>query len=220
MPQPQPGRPLSAADVDAEQPAPGPSAYILAARVKAKHTTWQKTTHDIPKCVRILRSRGTAGDSQHWHGIAIDTGAERYCIGLSQARAYCRIVGITMNLRPSNQTFVFGDQRCESLGTLQILLPTPAGLLRIPLDVVPLNISALLGLDFLYKYKLEYRNVEDVLYSVEGDWSQPVTRQLGHAYVTWDNVVSNFYSKAQLQRLNRHLYHPSVGKMFALLRRA
>jgi hypothetical protein len=44
-------------------------------------------------------------------------------------------------------------------------------------------------------------------------------RKHGHGYIEW-SVVNALYSRSELVRLHKHLYHPSTGKLLNLLRRA
>jgi hypothetical protein len=51
-------------------------------------------------------------------------------------------------------------------------------------------------------------------------WRIPVTRKLGHAYLVWRPQAVIAYSRSQLEKLRKHLYHPGTEKVINLLRRA
>jgi hypothetical protein len=185
-------------------------------RVSARQHT---TATPIPASILEFRLQEETGRQVQWQGIALDTGAQRSCIGLAQARAYCARHGLRFTLRSSARIFIFGDRIYKSLGALTILVPTPSGLLRLQLDVVPPDVPALLGLDVMDSRNLQFLSVSNELECVTAGWKMPVVRQLGHGYLIWAPLSKICYTRAQLERLHRHLYHPSLGKL-NLLRRA
>jgi hypothetical protein len=100
-----------------------------------------------------------------WNGARIDTGAQRTVIGLAQARAYCKLLGIPFTLSISTRVFVFAVDRRNSLGILHMRLPTPNGsLIMLEVDVMPPNAPMLLGLDVLDKFGLTADTVHNVLH--------------------------------------------------------
>jgi hypothetical protein len=81
-----------------------------------------------------------------WNGACIDTGAQRTVIGLAQARAYCKFLGIPFALSISKRVLVFKVDKRNSLGILHMRLPTPNGsFIMLEVDVVPTNVPMLLG---------------------------------------------------------------------------
>jgi Reverse transcriptase (RNA-dependent DNA polymerase) len=128
----------------------------------------------------------------------------------------------SLNMNPSNHTYHFGDTISSSLGSITVDMPTPADILQIQVGIVPANVSLLLGIDTMDKYCLQFLNIDNVLEHVSAEgksWRIPVTRKHGHGYYVW-YLRDVLYSKAQLSRLHKHLYHPSTGKLLNLLRRA
>lgn len=93
----------------------------------------------------------------------LDSGTQHSCIGLQQARAYCRAESLRFLLELSSRVFVFGDSVCRSLGLFRILLPTPLGIRPIDLDVVPPRVPALLGLDLMDVHGLQFLSVTNEL---------------------------------------------------------
>jgi hypothetical protein len=183
-------------------------------------TRQHRTAIPIPASILEFRLWKQTGQQVQWQGIALDAGAQRSCIGLAQARAYCTRHVLRLTLRSSSRTFIFGARIYKSLGALTILAPTPSGILRLQLDVVPPDVPALLGLDVMDSHNLQFLSVSNELECVTEDWKMPVVRQLGHGYLIWTPLSNVCYTRTQLERLHRQLYHPSVGKLLNLLRRA
>jgi transposase InsO family protein len=87
-------------------------------------------------------------------------------------------------------------------------------------DVVDIGVPLLLGLDFLDNHQLNPLNVQNQLWSVPGRWRMPIVRKNGHLYLCWKPTSVVNYSRSQLDRLHRHFFHPSAGKLWSLLNRA
>jgi hypothetical protein len=47
-----------------------------------------------------------------------------------------------------------------------------------------------------------------------------IRRKNGHVYLNFPVTTNDIFSELELQKLHRHLYHPSVRKIFEVLRRA
>jgi hypothetical protein len=84
---------------------------------------------------------------------AIDTVSKRIVIGRQQELAYSLRCGSALQLTPFPSIFVFADQRCKSLGTIKICIPTPQGGLYLDMDVVDPDIPLLyLDVDVVEPY--------------------------------------------------------------------
>lgn len=114
----------------------------------------------------------------------------------------------------------------QSLGPCVIQIPCPTGLLEIHVEIVEIDIPLLFGLDAMDQHRLQVLTVTNELKCVGiGDqlgWSQPVCRRDDH--VCFDFTLPTieqamFYTQSQLKRLHRHLYHPSAGKLYNLLKK-
>jgi hypothetical protein len=154
------------------------------------------------------------------HGIALDTDAERSCVGLAQAKAYAAEQGLIFRLISSRRSFTFGDTVLPSLGLMKMTMPTPSGILSLDLDVVKPNIPALLGLDLMDAHGVQFLTVTNQLQSVAKGWHIPVVWKLGHGYIRWGPLAPVLFPRSELARLHRPLYHPSTTKLLNLLRRA
>jgi hypothetical protein len=98
-----------------------------------------------------------------WNGACIDTGAQRTVIGLAQARAYCKFLGILFALSINKRVFVFWVDKRNLLGILHMRLPTPNGtFIMLEVDIVPTNVPMLPGLDVLDKFGLCADTVHNV----------------------------------------------------------
>lgn len=115
---------------------------------------------------------------------------------------------------------------------MQINVPTPSKVLRLRIDVVDAEVpwdfssALLLGLDKLDENHLQVLSISNELEHLDcpsSSWRIPLTRNRGHVSLTFcpvGNTASTFYTRAQLQRLYRNLYHPSVSALMNLLRKA
>ena len=100
------------------------------------------------------------------------------------------------------------------------------------LDIVPVNVPALLGLDVLDSKQLCADNVINRVVRVkvlprscdsmeyQDIWSVPIIWRDGHLYASMCFAVSTFYKTVQLRKLHRSFFHPSAEKLYNLLERA
>ena len=153
-------------------------------------------------------------------GGLMDIGAQSSCIGIAQAKEYCQAAGIDFKLTPSLQRFCSGEGMARSIGRLPIAVPTPTDIITIWVDVVHSNIPLLIGLDSLDKYGLQVVSVTNEVESVHQQWRIRPQRKHGHIYWEWPMALKIFFTKPQLERVQRHMLHPSSKKLYTLLRRA
>ena len=153
-----------------------------------------------------------------FQGACGDTGSQGTLIGLRQAKAYCRLVGQKLKLSRSKIRFHFGDGCRNSLGRMELRLPTPnGGYIPIHTDVVDSDIPLLLGLEFLRQELLLLNCLTNELKSYAFKWNVPLIEKFDHIFVEWRRTSHNLCTKAEQQRLHLHFYRPSVGKLFYLL---
>ena len=82
----------------------------------------------------------------------MDTGAESTVIGLAQAKAYCKFMGVPLKTSYSKSKFRFGGHRQDSLGKISIKVPLgDFAMITEEVDVVKPSVPFLLGLDFMDK---------------------------------------------------------------------
>ena len=155
-----------------------------------------------------------------FHGGALDTGAQRSVIGLNQAKAYCAGVGIAFQPVYASTRFRFGAGRSQAIGKIPIVIPTPQTFFTIWVDVIPEDIPFLIGLNTLDRYSLQVLSVTNELECVKDNWKIPIKRKFGLLYWDLSAEIGVFFTKPQLERLHRHLLHPSTRKLYNLLRRA
>lgn len=162
----------------------------------------------------------------------VDTGAARSVVGLRTARRLARSVGEKLRLTQYRRSFRFGTTVHESLGTMTTIVPTPGGCFRIQIDVVEADVPFLLGLDALDAHRLQALSVTSQLEHVpipsdnsiqSLGWRVPLKRRQGH--LLWEfypirDAHEILYTRVQLEKLHRQLYHPSTEKLLNLLKRA
>jgi hypothetical protein len=119
----------------------------------------------VTATVNSLQARTMRVKAKHvFHGACIDTGAQRTVIGLPQARAYPRLVGRVFSTRPSASSFRFGDGPQLSLGMFSIRFPLPGNrFIYRDVDVVPVDIPLLLGLDLMDELSVLFDNTTNIL---------------------------------------------------------
>ncbi len=86
--------------------------------------------------------------------------------------------------------------------------------------VIPDSIPVLIGLDIVDANSIQTLTVSNEIECVAENWKVPATRQMGHVYWKWKNISSSFLTRASLERLHRHLLHPSPRKLYNTLARA
>ena len=101
--------------------------------------------------------------SSTFHGGAVDTGAQKAFIGLSQAQAYCTEIGINFQPIRAEARFRFGVGRSKSIGKIPIIVPTPETFFTVWVDAIPEDIPFLVGLYILDKYSLQVLSVHNEL---------------------------------------------------------
>ena len=125
----------------------------------------------------------------------------------------------SFKLRKSLISFAFGDGVYKSLGSMEIRIPTPDNsFISLDVDVVKPDVPFLLGLDILDQHQLMADNIDNKLRSRALGWSMPIVRHRGHLYIQW-NTNYVLFTRAELNRLHKHFWHPSSGKLYNLLKR-
>ena len=202
------------------------------AHIRHKHPENSTNVNCIEICSTSFSKQTGKGDRP---GFCVDIGAPRSVIGLKEARRSYGRTGRRLHPRPSNRKFRFADSVFESLGTVMVPLETPPVIptIKVVLDVISADIPALLGMDvmddnsltpctvsnrFIKKTVVDHENPSQSY--VIDDWSVPLKRHEGHLYAQMSLPVLTFFSKAQLQKLHRHFFHPSSEKLYKLLKKA
>jgi hypothetical protein len=153
----------------------------------------------------------------------MDTGAQKSVIGNIQAESYCRENNTRYNLDlsalSSLSLFKLGSSLAQSIGMIRIsiIIPGPSNFIELCVDVVNVDIPLLLGLDFLDKHHLNPLCVQNQLWCVTEQWSIPIVRKNGHLHLRWNPTSFINFSRSQLDRLHKHFFHPSAGKLWNLL---
>lgn len=191
---------------------------------------------DIIDCNEISTSTNVLLNEHFNPSFCVDSGAPRSVIGNSLLQRLQNQFNINnTNLQPSSLKFRFGDKIYDSLGTFTFSLKTPSGInnIDVPLDVVDVNIPALIGLNILDQNRLMIDNVNNKLarrrqirkngltYYLE-EWFLPLYRSDStHLHTPMHNAsyIDTHFTTGELNRLHRHFFHPTSTKLFNLLRR-
>lgn len=135
-------------------------------------------------------------------------------------------------LSKTSRRFKFADAVFDSLGKGTTTLAASPGVLSmsVALDVVfavvlallPLNVLALIGLtpDTVRYQLVKYSCVKerDGKAFIVKDWSMPLIRSDGHLYAAIRISVLTFFTRPQIQKLHHSFCHPSMNKIFKLLK--
>ena len=157
---------------------------------------------------------------QKFQGACLDIGAEKSVIGLPQATAYRDFANSPIIPRPTNNIFRFGESCFPSIGTIRIALPSGKNDLKpLTINIVDVDVPFLLGLDELDNSRMYVDNVDNLLRFKDRPFSLPLTRKLGHIYLTW-NLSQTLFNRTELRKLHLHFFHPSSSKLFSLVSRA
>ena len=130
-------------------------------------------------------------------------------------------MGLRFRTSPSSETFRIGTYATKSIGQMTIILPTPSQTLPVHVQIVAEDIPLLIRLDVMDRYALQPLVIANALESVKEKWKIPLKRKFGHLYTCWTpTMFQTFYTRPQLERLHKHLLHPSARKLYELLRKS
>lgn len=121
-----------------------------------------------------------------FHGVCIDTGAQRSVIGNPQAMAYAEFMGIECEAGPSEgrRVYKFGSRRHVGLGYMSIRIPIDyQHFVEAAVEFVDVDVPFLLGLEFHDKHKINIDVAGNMFTSLNGDWELPLTQKRGHLYL-------------------------------------
>ena len=161
-------------------------------------------------------------------GFCVDIGAPKSVIGRATLGSIIRSQNrSSIPISSSDNMFTFGEVTVKSQGAVELWLRTPSIVQHIPviLDIVELDIPALLGLDIIDAYGLVADTVNNRLVHLrKGEskpiWHVPLTRADNHVYAEMLLPPQVFYTTDQLRKLHKRFAHPSADKLYQLLKRA
>ena len=209
----------------------------IEASTHGKIFDMQYATMAQPPIMRFDMSNTHFSDTviDYYPGFCVDIGAPRSVIGNKTLNAQLKKLDRnSISKIPSGNSFRFGDVTTPSLEMVELWLriPSPRRSIPVLIDIVEVNVPALLGLDVLDSERLYACNVTNKLFhrrilSKEGDplefvdmWCTPLTRHDNHLYAEMLFPSCMFYTAAQLKRFHLQFAHPSAGKLYNLLKKA
>ena len=165
--------------------------------------------------------------------FCVDIGAPRSCIGRKWLKRILYLHGTRAIPRHHlDRMFRFGDVSVKSLVTVEIYWAATEKIPDIPviLDVVNVDIPALLGINVLDEYSLMPDNVTNRLWhriilskkslEVYDEWHMPLHRTDSHLYAEMAFSSHTFYTVLQQRKLLRQFCNLSAGKLYNLLKKA
>lgn len=133
---------------------------------------------------------------------------------------------------PSSNRFRFGNSTYNSIGIVQFFLATPQGVpaITVQMDVVPVDIPALLGLDILDSCALYSVTVTILLLhwlvasstvqplAYNDEWAVPLRRHDSHVSADVHMPACTFFTRTELLKIQNQFAHPSAQRPYKLLR--
>ena len=158
----------------------------------------------------------TLGDP--FHGICIDSAAQRSVVGVEQAKAYCSLFNVPFSPSESNarNVFSFATHKHIGLGLLTVRVPiAPTHFISVSVEVVDTNVPFLLGLDTMEKYKMVLDTDKCILSSKLEGWQIRLRKKLGHLYYEWGPNV--LFTESELMKVHRHFHHLDSERLYSVM---
>lgn len=169
-------------------------------------------------------------------GFCVDIGAPTSVVGKKElhrlrSKSYIR----NYKRRKSHNRSRFGDVTFNSMGQVSLPLLTREGVATISVvfNIVPADVPALLGIDVLDRerlvantvfHRLAHRTAFDLSDGRQGyvdGWSIQLLRAASrHVYVQLSRPSRVLFTRVQLSKIHRQVYHPSARKRFNVLKKA
>ncbi|CDF36767.1 unnamed protein product [Chondrus crispus] len=159
--------------------------------------------------------------SDPFHGICIDSAAQKSVVGVEQAKAYCSLFNVPYSPSTSNakNVFSFGTHKHLGLGLLTVRVPiAPTHFISLSVEVVDTNVPFLLGLDNMEKYKMVVDTDKGMLSSKLEGWQIRLRKKLGHLYYEWGPNI--LFTESELMKVHRHFHHPDSERLYSVMSRA
>ena len=159
---------------------------------------------ELPRINIVYHSMRSTHELGKFLGCLIDTGAQKSCIGRSQAIAYLSFFKFNARLRKSSQRFRFGSGIVQATHRITITIPTPCSYMEIVTDVVPVDIPFLFGLDIMRNRQLQPLIIHEELESLKHGWRMPLTFDQGHLYLRWFSTPTPIPRRLQGTHMSEH----------------
>ena len=156
-------------------------------------------------------------------GFCVYSGARKSVFGQNQLKNTLQYIGRSSIPRMhSNNTCCFDDVTVRTVGTAEIMLATPPMVLDIPvlMDIILVDVPALLGLDILDSVELYADNVTNRLFhrhivsshnstlQYVNKFHVPLSLHGNHLYSAMSFSNFLFYTTTQLEKMYRQFAHP------------
>jgi hypothetical protein len=101
-------------------------------------------------------------------------------------------------------------------------MPAGAAFIDITVDVVPLQVPLLLGLDSITRYDmLVFARKRQLEGTGENGWSTPLNLEEGYLILPRSPMSTGIlFTKLELVRMHRGFHHPLSKRLYDILRRA
>jgi hypothetical protein len=109
----------------------------------------------------------------------------------------------------------------KSQGIIGVRVPTPDNsFMLINVDVVKADVPFLIGLETLEVFGMIVDIVKNELIAPKAGWSVPIIRKFRHVYLEWKATDKIMFTRRELQKLHRNMFHPSNQALIELKKRA
>lgn len=138
---------------------------------------------------------------------------------LKNAKAYCRYMKIKLRTGKSYNQYNFGNDKQRAIGS--ILMRMKIGKSEIVtewVDLVSVNVPLFIVFEFLCKYKMYVKNVDNLLachFFLE--LHVPLAPKNGHIYLEWGGNNIFLHIRLELLKLHRSFSHQRTEKLLTIL---
>jgi hypothetical protein len=137
-----------------------------------------------------------------WNGACLDR-AQRSVIGLRQAMAYCKYSGVKFEPKLNGNSYRFGADKQEPLGSINICFPAMTGAVELNVDMVGADVPFLVGLDTMDVLAITSDTVLNVLKRPKEGCFTPLVWKHGHVFLEWQKERNVFFTKHGLKKMHR-----------------
>lgn len=153
-----------------------------------------------------------------WQDAFMASISARTDIRLIQAKADGSFARIPFKSNTSRGKYGFGSNLFITVGSSPIQISTTNREVAIhAVDIFDLNVSFLIRLDTLSKYKLFEHNVQDKLRIPRLHMTVPLTRKNGHIYLEWKKKNAIQLTRVRRVELYSEFLHASKCRLLNLL---
>jgi hypothetical protein len=133
--------------------------------------------------------------------------------------AYCKYAGDKFEPKQDGNSYRFGADKQESLGSIKICFPAMRVPVELNVDVIGADVPFLVGLDTMDALAITTDTVLNVLKCPKEGWSIPLVRKHGHVFLEWQKGIDVYFTKDELKKMHRSFCHPPNQSLLNLIKK-